>query len=112
MEISSLPRSAPGQVLLPAPKGMKDPALKQWFCADNSYTIPKGWSVLVWTRAVHMDPESHSNPEEFRPARWDEQIPKVGSYHPFSAGNMICPGADLAKLEISIFLHYFLLNYK
>ncbi|KAB2070641.1 hypothetical protein ES319_A08G168800v1 [Gossypium barbadense] len=38
--------------------------------------------------------------------------PRAGSFLPFGAGSRICPGADLAKLEISIFLHYFLLNYE
>ncbi|OMO70935.1 Cytochrome P450 [Corchorus olitorius] len=37
---------------------------------------------------------------------------KAGSFLPFGGGSRICPGADLAKLETSIFLHYFLLNYK
>ncbi|KAM7490022.1 hypothetical protein LguiA_032943 [Lonicera macranthoides] len=38
--------------------------------------------------------------------------PKAGSFLPFGAGSRLCPGNDLAKLEISIFLHYFLLNYE
>ncbi|XWS49597.1 hypothetical protein CRYUN_Cryun12cG0016800 [Craigia yunnanensis] len=78
----------------------------------NGYFIPKGWKVLVWTRGVHMDPETFVNPKEFLPSRWDNQIPKAGSFLPFGGGSRICPGADLAKLQISIFLHYFLLNYK
>ncbi|WRX16876.1 Cytochrome P450 - like 10 [Theobroma cacao] len=78
----------------------------------RGYLIPKGWKVLVWNRGVHMDPEVYSNPKEFIPARWENHTPKAGSFLPFGAGSRICPGADLAKLEISIFLHYFLLNYK
>jgi len=35
------------------------------------YFIPKGWKVLLWLRAVHMDPEHHPNPEEFNPERWN-----------------------------------------
>ncbi|XVF52400.1 hypothetical protein PTKIN_Ptkin05aG0015300 [Pterospermum kingtungense] len=38
--------------------------------------------------------------------------PKAGSFLAFGGGSWICPGADMAKLELSIFLHYFLLNYK
>ncbi|XVF13575.1 hypothetical protein REPUB_Repub08aG0219100 [Reevesia pubescens] len=78
----------------------------------NGYLIPKGWKVLVWNRGVHMDPEVYSDPKEFVPARWENHKPRAGSFLPFGAGSRICPGADLAKLEISIFLHYFLLNYK
>ncbi|KAE8731947.1 Beta-amyrin 11-oxidase [Hibiscus syriacus] len=78
----------------------------------NGYLIPKGWKVLVWNRGVHMDPQVYSNPKEFLRTRWDNCKPKAGSFLPFRAGSRICPGADLAKLEISIFLHYLLLNYK
>ncbi|OMP06365.1 Cytochrome P450 [Corchorus olitorius] len=78
----------------------------------NGYFIPKGWKVLVWQSAVHMDPEIYSNPKEFNPSRWDDLKPKAGAFQPFGAGKRTCPGSDLAKLEICIFLHYFLLNYK
>jgi ent-kaurenoic acid hydroxylase len=37
---------------------------------------------------------------------------KPGTFLPFGAGSRFCPGADLTKLEISVFLHYFLLNYR
>lgn len=78
----------------------------------NGYTIPKGWKVLVWTRNVHMDPNNYPNPKEFDPSRWDDHETKPGQYLPFGAGRRFCPGADLARLEISVLLHYFLLNYR
>ncbi|KAJ1427963.1 Cytochrome P450 [Sesbania bispinosa] len=78
----------------------------------NGYIIPKGWRVLVWLRAIHMDPEYYSNPEEFNPSRWDDYNAKAKTFLPFGAGSRLCPGSDLAKLEISVFLHHFLLNYK
>ncbi|GMP42433.1 hypothetical protein CsSME_00012184 [Camellia sinensis var. sinensis] len=42
----------------------------------------------------------------------DGLTPKAGSFVPFGAGTRLCPGNELAKLEIAIFLHYFLLGYK
>ncbi|CAK8570450.1 unnamed protein product [Lathyrus sativus] len=78
----------------------------------NGYIIPKGWKVLTWARALHMDPTYYPNPCEFNPSRWNDQNIKIGSFLPFGAGSRYCPGSDLAKLEISIFLHYFLLSYK
>ncbi|CAK7349256.1 unnamed protein product [Dovyalis caffra] len=78
----------------------------------NGYTIPKGWKVLVWFRTVHLDPEIYPYPSQFDPSRWDNYTPKAGTFLPFGAGSRLCPGNDLAKLEISIFLHYFLLDYK
>ncbi|KAK8585578.1 hypothetical protein V6N13_050555 [Hibiscus sabdariffa] len=78
----------------------------------NGYIIPKGWKVLVWSRAVHMNPEIYSNPSNFLPSRWDDHKPKAGSFMPFGAGSRTCPGADLAKIEMCIFIHYFVLNYR
>nr|BCL50776.1 cytochrome P450 88D12 [Astragalus sinicus] len=78
----------------------------------NGYLIPKGWRVLVWTRAIHMDSKYYPNPEEFDPSRWNGYTAKAGTFMPFGAGSRLCPGGDLVKLEISIFLHYFLLNYR
>ncbi|KAF3965434.1 hypothetical protein CMV_010373 [Castanea mollissima] len=77
----------------------------------NGYLVPKGWKVLVWNRGVHMDPETYANPKEFDPSRWDNHKPRAGSFLPFGAGSRICPGSDLAKLEIAIFLHHYILNY-
>jgi cytochrome P450 len=37
---------------------------------------------------------------------------RAGTFLPFGLGTRLCPGNDLAKLEISIFLHQFLLGYK
>ncbi|KNA09938.1 hypothetical protein SOVF_148930 [Spinacia oleracea] len=78
----------------------------------NGYTIPKGWKVLAWFRPCHLDHEVWPEPMEFNPSRWDDLAPKAGTFLPFGAGSRLCPGNDLAKLEISIFLHYFLLNYR
>ncbi|WJX16798.1 hypothetical protein P8452_06787 [Trifolium repens] len=78
----------------------------------NGYIIPKGWKVLTWARAIHMDPTYYSNPDEFNPSRWNDHNAKVGTFIPIGAGSMHCPGRELARIEISIFLHYFLLNYK
>ncbi|KAK8623680.1 hypothetical protein V6N13_065043 [Hibiscus sabdariffa] len=78
----------------------------------HGYTIPKGWKVLAWHRAIYMDPDIYSNPKEFHPSRWENHRLKGRAFFPFGAGSRTCPGADLAKLEISIFLHYFLLHYE
>lgn len=78
----------------------------------NGYTIPKGWKILVWNRGVHMDPEIYTNPKEYDPSRWENYKAKAGSFNPFGLGSRLCPGSDLAKLEITIYLHHFLLNYR
>ncbi|XP_027907219.1 beta-amyrin 11-oxidase-like [Vigna unguiculata] len=78
----------------------------------NGYIIPKGWRVLVWLRAIHMNPKYYPNPEEFNPSRWDGNNSRAATFLPFGAGTRLCPGNHIFKYEISIFLHYFLLNYK
>ncbi|CAI0456344.1 unnamed protein product [Linum tenue] len=78
----------------------------------SGYTIPKGWRVLVWFRGVHLDPEVYPNPRAFDPSRWDNLTPKAGTFLPFGAGSHMCPGNDLAKIEIAAFLHYFLVGYE
>lgn len=77
----------------------------------NGYTIPKGWKVLTWFRSVHLDPEIYPNPKEFNPNRWNKEH-KAGEFLPFGAGTRLCPGNDLAKMEIAVFLHHFILNYQ
>jgi len=37
---------------------------------------------------------------------------RVGQFLPFGYGSRYCPGSDLSKLEITIYLHHFLLNYR
>ncbi|MBA0727138.1 hypothetical protein Golax_000155 [Gossypium laxum] len=78
----------------------------------NGYVIPKGWKILVWFRSIHLDPQIYPNPKEFNPSRWDDYAAKASTFLPFGAGSRLCPGNDLAKLEIAIFLHHFLLNYE
>ncbi|KAJ4703188.1 Cytochrome P450 family ent-kaurenoic acid oxidase [Melia azedarach] len=49
----------------------------------NGYFIPKGWKVMLWTRAVHLDPEIYPAPLEYNPSRWDNRVVKPGSFVPF-----------------------------
>lgn len=78
----------------------------------NGYLIPKGWNVELWYRSVHMDPQVYPDPKKFDPSRWEGPPPRAGTFLPFGLGVRLCPGNDLAKLEISVFLHHFLLGYK
>ncbi|XP_023007796.1 beta-amyrin 11-oxidase-like isoform X1 [Cucurbita maxima] len=78
----------------------------------NGKIIPKGWKVIPWFGELYMDEKLFPSPREFNPSRWDNYVATPGAFIPFGSGSRYCPGSDLAKLEISIFLHYFLLNYK
>ncbi|KAL4027102.1 hypothetical protein IC575_015562 [Cucumis melo] len=78
----------------------------------NGKTIPKGWKVILWLRELNMDEKLHPSPQHFNPSRWDNFIGSPGAFTPFGLGVRMCPGRDLARIEISIFLHHFVLNYK
>ncbi|KAI4338751.1 hypothetical protein MLD38_023769 [Melastoma candidum] len=78
----------------------------------SDYIIPQGWKVLVWFRSFHLNPEYYPNPKKFDPSRWDNFTPKAGTFMPFGLGSHLCPGNELAMLEVAIFLHHFLLNYR
>ncbi|KAH9302348.1 hypothetical protein KI387_013931, partial [Taxus chinensis] len=78
----------------------------------NGYTIPKGWKTQVWMRNVHLDPEVYPNPKKFDPERWENFVPKPGMFVPFGLGNRLCPGNELAKMEMCVFMHCMLLHYE
>ncbi|KAL6658156.1 hypothetical protein ACP70R_003742 [Stipagrostis hirtigluma subsp. patula] len=37
----------------------------------KGYTIPQGWSVVVWLRSLQTDPSYYDDPLRFNPDRWD-----------------------------------------
>ncbi|XP_023007798.1 beta-amyrin 11-oxidase-like isoform X1 [Cucurbita maxima] len=78
----------------------------------NGKIIPKGWKVIPWFGELFTDEKYFPSPQEFNPSRWDNYVATPGVFIPFGSGSRHCPGSDLAKFEVSIFLHYFLLNYK
>lgn len=41
----------------------------------TGYLVPRGWRVVVYLRAIHVDPENYSKPEEFNPSRWEVSNP-------------------------------------
>ncbi|CAN4121216.1 unnamed protein product [Withania somnifera] len=73
--------------------------------------IKKGWSLNLDVVSIHRDPKIFSNPEKFNPSRFDEPL-KPFSFLGFGSGPRMCPGINLAKLEISIFLHHLVCRYK
>ncbi|BAT97419.1 hypothetical protein VIGAN_09086200 [Vigna angularis var. angularis] len=68
--------------------------------------------VLLYQKDGNMDPETYINPKEFDLSRWENHTARAGSFIPFGLGSRFCPGSDLTKLQLTIFLHHFLLNYR
>ncbi|KAK4383230.1 3-epi-6-deoxocathasterone 23-monooxygenase CYP90C1 [Sesamum angolense] len=80
----------------------------------SGYLIPKGWCVLASFSSIHMDEMNYENPYEFDPWRWKKVGAAVSSnlFTPFGGGQRLCPGLELSRLEISIFLHHLVTTYR
>ncbi|KAM5562360.1 abscisic acid 8'-hydroxylase 3 [Rosa sericea] len=77
----------------------------------DGYNIEKGWSVNLDVVSIHHDPEVFPDPQKFDPSRFDEPL-KPFSFLGFGSGQRMCPGINLAKLEISVFIHHLVCKYK
>ncbi|XP_052195029.1 3-epi-6-deoxocathasterone 23-monooxygenase CYP90C1 [Diospyros lotus] len=89
-------------------KALKDVEIKGFF-------IPKGWCVLASFCSVHMDEENYENPYEFNPWRWEKPggaAVNSNSFTPFGGGQRLCPGLEISRLEISIFLHHLVTSFR
>ncbi|KAK7262914.1 hypothetical protein RJT34_30495 [Clitoria ternatea] len=80
----------------------------------KGYLIPKDWCVVASLTSVHMDGMNYENPFEFDPWRWE----KIGAgsnnicFTPFGGGQRLCPGIELSRLELSIFLHHLVTTFR
>ncbi|KAF6164799.1 hypothetical protein GIB67_037704 [Kingdonia uniflora] len=77
----------------------------------DGFQIRKGWSIILDVVSIHHDPNIFPDPEKFDPSRFDAPL-KPFSFLGFGGGPRMCPGINLAKLEISIFVHHLVCKYK
>ncbi|KAH8953349.1 hypothetical protein BDL97_08G021100 [Sphagnum fallax] len=77
----------------------------------NGFRVKKGWKVFMDLRAGHHDPALFKDPLEFQPSRFEEPV-KPFSFVAFGAGPRLCLGMNLAKLEISLFVHFLVTKYR
>ncbi|THU68084.1 hypothetical protein C4D60_Mb08t00170 [Musa balbisiana] len=82
----------------------------------KGYTIPKGCKVFLSFRAVHLDTEYFDDARTFNPWRWQknaaaQQVGGATVYTPFGGGSRLCPGYELARVVISVFLHYLVTRF-
>ncbi|XP_058075877.1 abietadienol/abietadienal oxidase [Magnolia sinica] len=87
--------------------------------AYEDYVIPKGCFVVPFLSAVHLDENLYKGATDFNPWRWmDPENQEKRNWRsspvfaPFGGGARFCPGAELARLQIAIFLHYFVTTYR
>ncbi|CAM6059987.1 unnamed protein product [Sphagnum tenellum] len=78
----------------------------------GGFTIPKGWKVAWSGPLSHSSSQFFPNPKRFDPSRFEGIGPKPFTYVPFGGGPRMCPGSELARIEMVIFLHHLVLNYE
>ncbi|KAK9159056.1 hypothetical protein Scep_005630 [Stephania cephalantha] len=79
----------------------------------KGYTIPKGWRVFASFRAVHLDHDYYKEARTFNPWRWLNKNPSTQGniFTPFGGGPRLCPGYEVARVEISVFLHHLITTF-
>ncbi|NP_001267962.1 hypothetical protein VitviT2T_011044 [Vitis vinifera] len=78
----------------------------------KGYLIPKGWKVLPMFRNIHHNPDFFSDPYKFDPSRFEAGALKPNTFMPFGTGVHSCPGNEVAKLEMLIFIHYAVTKFR
>ncbi|KAL3579031.1 hypothetical protein D5086_020535 [Populus alba] len=80
----------------------------------KGYTIPKGWKVFASFRGVHLDHEYFKDARTFNPWRWQSNSGATcpaNVFTPFGGGQRLCPGYELARVELSVFLHHLVTRF-
>lgn len=80
----------------------------------NGYVVPKGWKTVCAIREAHYDPTYFEHPSEFNPWRHEQEVMNPAKKPPllaFGGGPRYCPGAELARIELCIFLHHLVTKF-
>nr|GMC63875.1 cytochrome P450 90A1 [Ipomoea batatas] len=81
----------------------------------KGYTIPKGWKVFASFRGVHLDHDHFKDARSFDPWRWQQNNTELTSssnvFTPFGGGPRRCPGYELSRVELSVFLHHLVTRF-
>jgi cytochrome P450 family 135 len=72
----------------------------------DRWTLPAGIAVGASIYVLHRQSDVYTNPEEFRPDRWDHlnSAAARGAWMPFGGGSRRCLGALFAQLEMAAVL--------
>ncbi|CAI9271579.1 unnamed protein product [Lactuca saligna] len=76
------------------------------------YTIPKGWKLYWSAVTTHRDEANFQDVTHFDPSRFEGVGPIPFTYVPFGGGPRMCVGKEFARLEILVFLHNIVTNFK
>lgn len=76
-------------------------------CELNGHSIQAGDTVLMSQWVMHRDSRFFSQPDQFLPQRWANNLLKTlpkYAYFPFGGGSRVCVGQSFAMLEITLIL--------
>ncbi|KAM0039128.1 putative cytochrome P450 [Helianthus debilis subsp. tardiflorus] len=76
----------------------------------KGYRIPKGSKVFTSLRAVHLGQENFNDARVFDPWRWQKSSNPT-NFMPFGGGPRRCPGNELARVALSVFLHHLVTRF-
>ncbi|PUZ40673.1 hypothetical protein GQ55_9G443000 [Panicum hallii var. hallii] len=83
----------------------------------KDYIIPKGYKIFASFGAVHLSSEHYENARTFHPWRWQsknskvQDVPASNLFTPFGGGPRQCPGNELARVVVSVFLHHLVTRF-
>ncbi|XP_023750273.1 beta-amyrin 28-monooxygenase [Lactuca sativa] len=76
------------------------------------YTIPKGWKLYWSVVSTHKDEVNFENATQFDPSRFEGAGPIPYTFVPFGGGPRMCLGKEFSRLEVLVFLHNIVTNFK
>nr|XP_043614954.1 cytochrome P450 90A1-like [Erigeron canadensis] len=76
----------------------------------KGYRLPKGSKVFTSLRAVHLGQDYFKNARIFDPWRWQKPLDPT-HFMPFGGGPRRCPGYELARVALSVFLHHLVTRF-
>lgn len=78
----------------------------------EGYTIPKGWTCIIYDLVSDMDTKYCKDPLSFNPQRWQSKEMNEVPFLAFGGGPRLCPGYELAMLTMSFFLHHLVTKFR
>jgi cytochrome P450 len=78
----------------------------------GGYLCPAGTEVIVSLYHTHRISDLYTEPQRFRPERWQTAQPGPYGYAPFAAGSRTCIGASFAMVEMKIVLAMILQRFR
>ncbi|KAM4629449.1 cytochrome P450 2J2-like isoform 2-T2 [Polymixia lowei] len=80
----------------------------------GDYTVPKGVTIITNLTSVLFDKKEWETPFTFNPGHFlneEGKFMKRAAFIPFSAGKRVCPGENLARMELFLFFTSFMQRF-